>query len=326
MNGVPRLQAGYHASHEQFPPSELLGLVRKAEEAGFQAVLNSDHFHPWTEAQGQSGFVWSFMGAALAVTKLSMGAVNAPGQRYHPALIAQALGTLGEMFPGRAWVALGSGQFLNEAITGQGWPAKDQRNARLRECVDIMRALFRGETVTHRGLVTVEGAKLYTRPAQAPLLVGAAITPKTAEWVGGWADGLITTSRPPDALRQVVEAFRRGGGEGKPMFLKVQLSYAPDEARAREGALRQWGANIFPSAVLSDLRSPSHFEELTHTVQPHDLDGAVRISSSLQQHLDWLGEDVRLGFDRLYLHNVNREQAPFIEAFGEKVLPALQRG
>ncbi|SEU34609.1 TIGR03885 family FMN-dependent LLM class oxidoreductase [Stigmatella erecta] len=326
MNGVPRLQVGYHASHEQFPPSELLGLVRKAEEAGFQALLNSDHFHPWTEAQGQSGFVWSFMGAALAVTRLSMGAVNAPGQRYHPALIAQALGTLGEMFPGRAWVALGSGQFLNEAITGQGWPAKDQRNARLRECVDIMRALFRGETVTHRGLVTVEGAKLYTRPAQAPLLVGAAITPKTAEWVGSWADGLITVSRPPEALRQVVEAFRRGGGEGKPMFLKVQLSYAPDEARARQGALRQWGANIFPSAVLSDLRSPAHFEELAHTVQPQDLEGAVRISSSLQQHLDWLGEDACLGFDRLYLHNVNREQAPFIEAFGAKVVPALTRG
>lgn len=326
MNGVPRVQVGYHASHEQFPPSQLLGLVRKAEEAGFQAVLNSDHFHPWTEAQGQSGFVWSFMGAALAVTKLSMGAVNAPGQRYHPAIIAQALGTLGEMFPGRAWAALGSGQFLNEAITGQGWPAKDQRNARLRECVDIIRALFRGETVTHRGLVTVEEAKLYTRPAQAPLLVGAAITPKTAEWVGGWADGLITTSKPPDELRQVVEAFRRGGGEGKPMFLKVQLSYAADEARAREGAQRQWAANIFPSSVLSDLRRPSQFEEAASTVQPHDLNASVRISSSLQQHLDWLGEDVRLGFDRLYLHNVNREQAPFIEAFGEKVLPALQRG
>jgi coenzyme F420-dependent glucose-6-phosphate dehydrogenase len=229
------------------------------------------------------------------------------------------------MFPGRAWAALGSGQFLNEAITGQGWPAKDQRNARLRECVDIMRALFRGETVTHRGLVTVEEAKLYTRPAQAPLLVGAAITPKTAEWVGGWADGLITVASPPDVLRRVVEAFRRGGGEGKPMFLKVQLSYAPDEARAHEGALRQWGANIFPSAVLSDLRSPAHFEQLTQTVQPHDVQASVRISSSLQQHLDWLGEDVRLGFDRLYLHNVNREQAAFIDAFGDKVLPALGR-
>jgi coenzyme F420-dependent glucose-6-phosphate dehydrogenase len=326
MTSAPSPQVGYHASHEQFPPSELLRLVQQAEKAGFQAILNSDHFHPWTEAQGQSGFVWSFMGAALAVTKLSMGMVNAPGQRYHPALIAQALGTLAEMFPGRAWAALGSGQLLNEAITGQGWPTKDQRNARLRECVDILRALFRGETVTHRGLVTVEEAKLYTRPAQAPLLVGAAITPRTAEWVGSWADGLITVSKPPDVLRPVVEAFRRGGGEGKPMFLKVQLSYAADEARAREGAMQQWAANILPSSVLSDLRRPAQFEEATCVVQPQDLDASVRISSNLQQHLDWLGEDVRLGFDRLYLHNVNREQAPFIDAFGAKVLPALTRG
>ncbi|MDY7226243.1 TIGR03885 family FMN-dependent LLM class oxidoreductase [Hyalangium rubrum] len=322
---MSRVQVGYHASHEQFPPSALLRMVRKAEGVGFRAALNSDHFHPWTEAQGQSGFAWSFMGAALATTQLSLGVVNAPGQRYHPAIIAQALGTLAEMFPGRVWAALGSGQLLNEAITGQGWPTKEQRNARLRECVDILRALFRGETVTHRGLVTVEEAKLYTRPKEPPLLVGAAITAKTAEWVGSWADGLITISQPPEALRQVVEAFRRGGGEGKPMFLKVQVSYAADEAAARSGALEQWGSNIFPSSVLTDLRGPSQFAEAANTVRAQDLDRAVRISSSLQRHLDWLGEDARLGFDRLYLHNVNREQDAFIEAFGEKVLPALSR-
>jgi probable non-F420 flavinoid oxidoreductase len=319
------MHVGYHASHEQFPPSELLRLVRRAEEAGFTAALNSDHFHPWTDAQGHSGFAWSFMGAALATTKLSFGVVNAPGQRYHPAIIAQALGTLAEMFPGRAWAALGSGQLLNEAITGTGWPAKDVRNARLRECVEVMRALFRGETVTHRGLVTVEEARLYSRPTTPPLLVGAAITPETAKWVGGWADGLITISKPPRELRKVVEAFRQGGGEGKPMFLKVQISYAADEARARAGAHEQWAANILPSAVLSDLRQPSQFAAAASVIKPDELDGAVRISSSLQQHLDWLGEDMRLGFDRLYLHNVNREQDAFIEAFGQKVLPALAR-
>jgi coenzyme F420-dependent glucose-6-phosphate dehydrogenase len=298
--------------------------VQRAEGAGFQAALNSDHFHPWTDAQGHSGFAWSFMGAALARTGLSFGVVNAPGQRYHPAIIAQALGTLAEMFPGRAWAALGSGQNVNEGITGQGWPMKDQRNARLRECAEVMRALFRGETVTHRGLVTVEGAKLYSRPATPPLLVGAAITPETAEWVGGWADGLITVSKPPEQLRPVVEAFRRGGGEGKPMFLKVQLSWAPDEKSAREGAHQQWAANVFPSPVLSDLRAPHQFAAAAEHVQLQDMDGAVRISSSLQQHVDWLGEDLRLGFERLYLHNVNREQERFIDAFGDKVLPALR--
>ncbi|WP_375760861.1 TIGR03885 family FMN-dependent LLM class oxidoreductase [Corallococcus exercitus] len=316
---------GFHASHEQFPPSELLRLSQKAEAAGFQAALNSDHFHPWTEAQGQSGFAWAFMGAALATTGLSFGSVTAPGQRYHPAIVAQALATLNEMFPGRAWMALGSGQYLNEAITGTGWPAKDLRNARLKECVDIMRALFHGETVTHRGLVTVEEAKLYTRPKDMPLLVGAAVTAKTAEWVGSWADGLITTARPPEELRKVVDAFRKGGGEGKPLFLKVQLSYAKDDELAREGAYNQWASNIFSNSVLTDLRAPAQFAEAASVVQPHDLDGPLRVSSSLQQHLDWLGEDLRLGFDRLYLHNVNRDQDAFIDAFGEKVIPALAR-
>ncbi|WP_426732298.1 TIGR03885 family FMN-dependent LLM class oxidoreductase [Myxococcus faecalis] len=319
------LTLGYHASHEQFAPSELLRLVRRADAAGFTAALNSDHFHPWSEAQGHSGFAWSWMGAALATTRLSsLGVVNAPGQRYHPALIAQALGTLAEMFPGRAWAALGSGQFVNEGITGEPWPPKDLRNARLRECVDIMRALFRGETVTHRGLVRVEEAKLYSRPQQAPLLVGAAITPQTAEWVGGWADALITVSKPPDELRQMVEAFHRGGGEGKPMFLKVQLSWAEDEQAARQGAMEQWATNIFASSVLTDLRSPAQFQELARTVQPKDLEGHVRVSSSFQRHVDWLAEDVKLGFSHLYLHNVNRGQERFIDAFAEHVLPALR--
>jgi probable non-F420 flavinoid oxidoreductase len=320
------LHIGYHASHEQFPPSALLPLVHRAQAAGFTAALNSDHFHPWTDAQGQSGFAWAFMGAVLATTReLSIGVVNAPGQRYHPAIIAQALGTLAEMFPGRAWAALGSGQNLNEAITGQGWPAKDLRNARLKECVDVMRALFRGETVTHRGLVTVEEAKLYTRPAQAPLLVAAAITPETARWAGGWADGLITISAPPDKLRRVVDAFREGGGAGKPMFLKVQLSYDADPERATQGALEQWGSNVFPSAVLSDLRAPKQFAAAGTVVQAKDLEGAVRVSSSLQQHADWLAGDLALGFERLFLHNVNRGQEAFIDAFGEKVLPQLKR-
>ncbi|WP_426747098.1 TIGR03885 family FMN-dependent LLM class oxidoreductase [Myxococcus faecalis] len=319
------LTLGYHASHEQFPPSELLRLVRRADAAGFTAALNSDHFHPWSESQGHSGFAWSWMGAALATTRLSsLGVVNAPGQRYHPALIAQALGTLAEMFPGRAWAALGSGQFVNEGITGEPWPPKDLRNARLRECVDIMRALFRGETVTHRGLVRVEEAKLYSRPAQAPLLVGAAITPQTAEWVGGWADALITVSKPPDELRKMVEAFHRGGGEGKPMFLKVQLSWAEDEQAALQGAMVQWATNIFASSVLTDLRSPAQFQELARTVQPKDLEGHVRVSSSFQRHVDWLAEDVKLGFSHLYLHNVNRGQERFIDAFAEHVLPALR--
>jgi len=314
---------GYHVSHEQFKPSTLLQYVQLAEKAGFQAALSSDHFHPWTNKQGESGFAWAWLGAAMQATNLIFGVVNAPGQRYHPAIIAQAAATLGEMFPKRFWMAQGSGQALNEMITGDKWPTKADRNKRLKESVDVIRALWNGETVTHKGLVSVEEATLYTRPEVKPLIIGAAISEETAEWVGGWADGMITISKPAADLKKVIEAFRRGGGEGKPMYLKVQLSYNADEQKARQGAFDQWRANIFDSKLLSDLRVPEQFEAAAKFVNPNELDTAVRISANVQQHLDWLAQDLELGFDHLYLHNVNLEQEQFIQTFGEKVLPVL---
>lgn len=314
---------GYHCSHEQFPPSLLIKYVQAAEEAGFTAFSSSDHFYPWSEQQGQSGYAWSWLGAALQATDLPGGVVCAPGQRYHPAIIAQAAATLAEMFPQRLWVALGSGQALNEKITGAEWPAKAQRNQRLRECVEIIRALWAGETVTHRGLVEVEETKLYTRPEVPPLIIGPAITPKTAEWVGSWADALITINHPYEKLKEVVEAFRRGGGEGKPMYLKVQLSYSKEKDKALQGAYEQWRTNIFESVLLSDLRLPKQFEVAAKFVKPEDMYDYVRISNEAEQHIEWLQQYLDLGFSELYLHNVNREQEEYIETFGEKVLPAL---
>ncbi|TVQ08422.1 MAG: LLM class flavin-dependent oxidoreductase [Leptolyngbya sp. DLM2.Bin27] len=318
------VQLSYHASHEQFSPSALLTYAQQAEQAGFQGISCSDHFHPWSERQGQSGFAWAWLGAAMQATTLPFGVVCAPGQRYHPAIIAQAAATLGEMFPDRFWVALGSGQAMNEAITGKPWPAKAERNARLKECVDVMRALWAGDTVTHHGLVCVEEAKLYTRPAKPPQIMGAAITPQTAEWVGGWADGLITISHPYDQLRQVVEAFRRGGGEHKPMYLKAQISYAPTEEAALQGAYDQWRTNIFASSVLSELKHPHQFDAAATFVKSPDLYEHIRISSAPQQHIDWLKKDIDLGFETISLHNVNRDQQPFIDLFGEKILPVFR--
>src|ERR687894_2432757 len=147
---------GLHCSHEQIPPSRLLEHAKHAEAAGFGAIMSSDHFSPWSERQGESGFAWSWLAAAMATTSLPFGVVNAPRQRYHPAIIAQAAATLSEMFPGRFWLAVGSGEALNEHITGERWPSKPERNARLLECVKLMRALWKGETVSHHGLVTVE--------------------------------------------------------------------------------------------------------------------------------------------------------------------------
>ncbi|GAA4362286.1 TIGR03885 family FMN-dependent LLM class oxidoreductase [Hymenobacter saemangeumensis] len=320
------LKIGYHCSHEQFAPSTLLGYAQLADKAGFTAGTSSDHFHPWSERQGESGFAWAWLGAALQATSLSFGVVNAPGQRYHPAIIAQAAATLAELFPGRFWLALGSGQQMNEHITGQRWPAKAERNARLKECVDVIRALWAGETVSHQGLVTVDEARLYSCPRQTPLLVGAAVTAPTAGWVGGWADALITISQPADKLRQVVDAFRAGGGEGKPMFLKVQLSFAETQEAARAGAVEQWRNNIFPNQVLTELRMPADFDAAGELVDLAEVEKMVRTSADPQQHLAWLQQDLELGFEQLLLHNVNREQTRFIEVFGEQVLPGLYAG
>ncbi|MFY7807091.1 MAG: TIGR03885 family FMN-dependent LLM class oxidoreductase [Limnoraphis robusta] len=318
------VKIGYHASHEQFKPSQLLNYVQQADKAGFNLCLSSDHFYPWSENQGQSGFAWSWLGAAMQATpNLSYRIVCAPGQRYHPAIVAQAAATLAEMFPHRFWLTVGSGQALNEQITGDKWPCKSDRNTRLKECVDIIRALWSGETVTHRGLVSIEEAKLYTRPETNPLMIGAAITAKTAQWLGSWADGLITTSRPPEQLKEVVEAFHRGGGQGKPMILKVQLSYHSDENIAKKDAYDQWRNNIFASQVLSDLKTPQQFDAIGEFVTLEDLEKNVRVSSNVEQHIEWLKQDIELGFDELILHNVNREQEQFIETFGKTVLPRL---
>jgi probable non-F420 flavinoid oxidoreductase len=316
---------GFHASHEQFPPSELLACVTAAEEAGFSFGMCSDHFYPWSDVQGHSGFAWTWLGSALHATSLAFGVVTTPGYRYHPAILAQACASLAEMFPERFWVALGSGEALNEHITGGRWPTKAERNARLKECADILRALWAGETVSHVGQVVVEEARLYTRPKLPPLIIGAALTPQTAEWLGGWADGLITINQSPDRMRQVVEAFRAGGGAGKPMYLQVHLSYAKDAEQARQSAFEQWRATVLPSSVLAELRMPAQFEAAASFVRHEDLDDHVRISSDLDQHSAWLQGDLDLGFSAIALHNVGRNQRQFVDAFGERVLPVLHK-
>ncbi len=205
---------GFHASHEQISPGQLLTDVQHAEQAGFAAAMCSDHFAPWSARQGQSGFAWSWLGAALATTKLPFGMVNAPGQRYHPAIIAQAISTLAGMFPGRFWAALGSGEAANEHITGDVWPPKEQRNQRLLECVDVIRRLLAGEEVTHDGLVTVDRARVWERPDPVPLLVAPAASVESAARVAAWADGLVTLNQPVETLRELLLANH--GGEPDP--------------------------------------------------------------------------------------------------------------
>jgi probable non-F420 flavinoid oxidoreductase len=308
---------GFHASHEQFSGSELLSCAERAQEAGFLHGMCSDHFAPFSEQQGHSSYAWSWLGAALQATSMDYGTVCAPGQRYHPAVIAQAAATLAEMYPGRFWVALGSGENINEHITGDAWPAKSEREARLLECVEVMRALFRGETVTHLGRVRVSEAKLYVRPSKPPPLYGAAVSAATAAWVGRWADGLITVNQPEEKLRRVVDAFREAGGEGKPMFLQVHVAYAPNEAEALRHAHENWRAGAFSGSLLWDVVLPSELDAAARFVRPEDVRDSVRVSASLDQHRAWIERDLELGFERVYVHEVGPTQMRSIEAFAE---------
>ena len=314
---------GFHASHEQVHPSALLSAVQAAEQAGFAAAMCSDHFSPWSERQGHSGFAWSWLGAALATTTLPFGVVNAPGQRYHPAVIAQASATLAAMFPGRFWAALGTGEASNEHITGDGWPRKDVRTARLLECVEVIRALHRGETVTHDGLVTVDRARVWTLPETPPLLVGAAVSVETAAWVASWADGLITVNQSPDVLRDVVAAYRDAGGRGR-TALQVHLSYAADDDTALRIAHDQWRTNVFAPPVPWDLELTEHFDEVARTVRPEDVRGSVLVSSDPARHAAELAALAEIGFDEIYLHHVGQDQSEFLDVFGDKVLPQLE--
>jgi probable non-F420 flavinoid oxidoreductase len=314
---------GWHASHEQIPPSRLLRDAALAEEAGFAAGMSSDHFSPWSERQGESGYAWSWLGAALATTSLPFRVVCAPGQRYHPAIVAQKIATLAEMFPDRIWTVLGSGEASNEHITGDRWPPKAERNARLRECADVIRALLAGEEVSHRGHVVVDRARLWTRPATPPPLLGAAVSEATARWLGGWADGLATVHRPPDRLRRVLEAFREGGGEGKPAVLQVHVSWAPTEEEALAIAHDQWRSNVFAPPVCWDMEMVDHFDEASRHVRPEDMREAVLISSDPGRLADWIAEAADVGFDEVNVHHVGQEQRGFIETFGRDVLPRL---
>jgi probable non-F420 flavinoid oxidoreductase len=313
---------GFHASHEQVPPGQLLRDVQYAEQAGFGAAMCSDHFAPWSARQGESGFAWSWLGAALATTGLTFGVVNAPGQRYHPAVTAQAFATLRAMFPGRFWAALGSGEAVNEHITGEPWPDKETRNARLRECVDVMRRLFDGEEVTHHGLVTVDRARLWSLPETPPPLVAAATSVPTARWAAPWADGLITLNQPADHLRRMLDAYREAGGRG-PARLQVHLSWAPTEAEAEALAHEQWRSNVFSPPAVWDIDSVEVFDLVSEHVGVDPVRKAVRVSAEPEQHAAWLQEYLDLGFDELYLHHVGRDQTAFLDVFGEHVLPRL---
>jgi len=314
---------GYHVSHEQCPPSALLEAVAAAEAAGFDGAMCSDHLAPWSVAQGHSGYAWSWLGAALARTSFSLGVVTAPGQRYHPAIAAQKIATLEEMFPGRFWAALGSGEAVNEHVTGDPWPPKIERNARLAASVETIRDLLAGREVSRDDEVRVHRARVWSRPAEPPPLLGAAVTAETAAWLAGWADGLATVAQPPGVLAEVVAAYRENAGRG-PCVLQVHVSLEDTEAEALAVAREQWRQVGIHRVSMWDIEQPEDFDALAGEPSDDDLRRGVLVSADAGELADRIAELAGLGFERVYVHGVTADQARFVARARDELLPALR--
>ena len=314
---------GFHASHEQISPAQLLRDVVHAEQAGFGSAMCSDHYFPWSERQGHSGHTFSWLGAALASTPTPIGSVNATGQRYHTAVAAQAYATLGQMFPGRYWVALGSGQNLNEHVTGDKWPDLETRRRRLEESVEVIRALHRGEKVTHRGLITVEDAYLFDRPTEPVPLYATCISTASAERAAAWADGMITLNQPDGAHEETLRAYREAGGSG-PAMLQVHLSWARTQTEADDIAYDQWRSNVAPEDVAQFLPTAEHFDAVTEYAPRELVREAVWISDEAGWHVERILEALEAGFETIYLHHVGQDQRPWLDFAGQHILPSVK--
>jgi G6PDH family F420-dependent oxidoreductase len=321
---------GYAAMLEQFGPQEVIGYSAAAEAAGFSGVMAADHFQPWVPQQGQAAFVWNVLTAIGERTKGDLGpGVTCPSFRMHPAIVAQASATLAAMYPGRHWLGLGSGEALNEHVLGGYWPETPERIARMFEAIEIIRKLFTGKDVKHAGpFYRMETTRLWTMPEVTPPIYVATAGPITAKKAGALCDGLITVGAPEGKLEMIFEKCREGCREaGKDpakfkFILQLHLSWAPTDEEALANALREWpnGGMKFPK---QDIRSPLDFEQMAKLVRPEDFAGRMVISSDPERHRAEIQKFLDMGFQQVYLHNVGRNQADWIDVFGRDVLPKL---
>jgi coenzyme F420-dependent glucose-6-phosphate dehydrogenase len=321
---------GYAAMLEQFGPIEVTDYTVAAEEAGFRGVMAADHFQPWVPSQGQAPFVWNVLTAMGERTRGDLGpGVTCPSFRFHPAIVAQASATLAAMYPGRHWLGLGSGEALNEHVTGGYWPEAPERLERMWEAVELIKKLFSGKDVKHRGTYfRMETARLWTMPESPPPIYIATAGPLTAKRAGRITDGIITPGATLEKITGLFDRFDAGAKEAgreagsQEKILQLHLSWAPTDEEALANAVNEWpnGGMKFPK---QDIRSPYDFEQMAKLVRPEDFEGRMLITSDLDAHRADIQRYLDLGVDRIYLHNVGRNQTEWIEAFGRDVLPKL---
>jgi G6PDH family F420-dependent oxidoreductase len=316
------LRLGYWLSSEEHPPDRLVENAVQAEDHGFETAMISDHFHPWTNAQGQSPFVWSVLGAiANATDHLEVGTgVTAPIVRMHPVVIAQAAATTAALMPGRFFLGVGTGERLNEHVTGQPWPAAGTRREMLREAVEIIRRLLEGKNVNYRGdHFTVENAQLFTLPNRAPPIYLAGGGRRSAALAGQIADGLIGVAASPEP----VDAFEANGGAGKPKLAQIHVCVDDDEAGARKTALHYWPQAAIGGTVVNELSRPSEFEQVARLVTEDAVAEHVVCGPDPERHLAAIGRFAGVGFDTVYVHQVGPDQAAMLRFYRDEVFPRL---
>jgi coenzyme F420-dependent glucose-6-phosphate dehydrogenase len=316
------LHIGYKLSSEEHGPNDLVRYARRAEEAGFSFAMISDHFHPWTDRQGQSPFVWSVIGAvAHATTRLQLGtAVTCPTVRIHPAIVAQAAATSAAMMPGRFFLGVGTGENLNEHIVARGWPATDVRQERLEEAIEVIRLLWQGGTRSHRGRhYTVENARIYTLPDPLPPIYVAAGGPKSAALSARMGDGLVGT----DADAAMIKAFEAAGGKGKPRYGELSVCWAKDEKTARRTAHEWWPTAGMESSLAWELPLPSHFEAVAQLVTEDQVAESVTCGPDPDAHVTAIRKYADAGYDHVFVHQVGPDQEGFLRFYEREVLPKL---
>jgi G6PDH family F420-dependent oxidoreductase len=311
---------GYFLSCEEFDAPELVRQAKLAEQAGFEALWISDHYHPWLAEQGNSPFVWSVIGAVSQATALPIStAVTCPTTRIHPAIVAQAAATSAVLHEGRFVLGVGTGEALNEHIYGDPWPSTDVRLEMLEEAVEVIRELWTGEVVEHHGAYyDVEHARLYSLPDTPPKIFVSGFGPKSAELAGRVGDGFISTKPDPD----LVEAFRDAGGAGKPMQVGTKVCYGPDEDAARELGHKIWRNEGLPGELAQVLPTPEHFQQASSLVQPEMM--ATPVGPDPKTHVEALQKFVEAGYDELYVQQIGPDQDAFFEFFAGTVLPELR--